>query len=240
MGEGAAVTARGLAVGHHAVAVVDGIEVDVAPGQLLCLMGTNGCGKSTLLKTLAGLLAPVGGAVAVLGRTPPAPPERVAYLSQHPGASTTLPLRVGDVVAMGRYAHLGLFRRASAADRAACDEAMERLDIGRLRDRPLLELSGGQRQRAHLAQAVARRADLLLVDEPTAGLDPASRERWTAVVRSELERGAAVVMATHDLADAEGADTVMLLAHRVIAVGPPATALTDANLRACYGFTERH
>jgi manganese transport system ATP-binding protein len=103
-----------------------------------------------------------------------------------------------------------------------------------------MELSGGQRQRAHLAQALARGADLLLLDEPTAGLDPAGRETFAAAVAAERARGCAVVMSTHDIDDAETADHVLLLAGRIVASGPPAAVLTPDNLRASFGGTGLH
>jgi ABC-type Mn2+/Zn2+ transport system ATPase subunit len=235
-----AVSAAQLAVGYGHHTVIDGIALALPPGGLLCLIGTNGSGKSTLLKTLAGLIAPVSGAVAVLGSTPGAQPARVAYLAQRPASSFTLPIRAADVVAMGRFAHLGLLRRQRALDRDLCVESMRRMGVTSFADRPLLELSGGQQQRVHLAQALARHAEVLLLDEPTAGLDPAGREVFAEAIAAERARGCAVVMATHDLADAEHADVVLLLAARLVAVGSPADVLTDDNLRASFGLTGPH
>jgi ABC-type Mn2+/Zn2+ transport system ATPase subunit len=231
---------RELVAGYDSTVVVDGVDLTLSPGDLLVLMGTNGSGKSTLIKTFAGLLAPIRGRVEVLGQPPGSLPERVAYLAQHPASSFTLPLRARDIVAMGRFAALGLMRRVGSRDRSAVAEAMERLGVDRFADRPLSELSGGQQQRTHLAQALARQADVLLIDEPTASLDAAGRVAVAEAIAGERRRGALVVMATHDLADAEQASTAMLLAHRVIAVGSPQDVLTDAHLRECYGFTERH
>jgi ABC-type Mn2+/Zn2+ transport system ATPase subunit len=229
-----------LCVGYDGHAVVEDISLTLRPGGLLCLIGTNGSGKSTLLKTIAGLLEPIAGEVRVLGASPGEQPARVGYLSQHPARSFTLPLRAADVVAMGRYASLGLVRRQRPDDRRRCAEAIERMGVGEFADRPLMELSGGQRQRAHLAQALARGADLLLLDEPTAGLDPAGRETFAAAVAAERARGCAVVMSTHDIDDAETADHVLLLAGRIVASGPPAAVLTPDNLRASFGGTGHH
>jgi ABC-type Mn2+/Zn2+ transport system ATPase subunit len=117
---------------------------------------------------------------------------------------------------------------------------MERMGVTQFRNKPMHALSGGQQQRVHLAQVLARRADVVLLDEPTAGLDAQGRKAVARMVEEERAAGHCVVMATHDLVDAEPADTVLLLAHRLIAQGPPAEALTDENLRACYGFTDRH
>ena len=229
-----------LAVGFDRHVVVDGITLETGPGGLVVLMGTNGSGKSTILKTLAGLLEPVSGEVRVLGDWPGEHSARVAYLPQHPKSLATLPLRACDVVRMGRYASLGLMGRAGAEDRQAVESAMARMSVTQFRDRPLHALSGGQQQRVHLAQILARNADVVLLDEPTAGLDAQGRKAVARMVQEERDAGHCVVMATHDIADAEPADTVLLLAHRLIAQGAPGDTLTDDNLRACYGFTDRH
>lgn len=230
----------GLAVGYGGHRVVDDVTLTLRPGDLLVLMGTNGSGKSTLLKTMAGLLPPVVGGVRVMGVEPGHRPAEVAYLPQHPGSLETLPLRACDVVAMGRFAKRGLLRRFTAEDRRIVSEAMSRTGTDAFADRALRELSGGQQQRTHLAQVLAREATVLLLDEPTAGLDAAGRRAVTEAIDAERARGAAVVLATHDLADAEHADHVILLAHGIVAQGTPIEALTDEHLRTCYGFTERH
>lgn len=229
-----------LAVGYDRHVVVDGITAALRPGELMVLMGTNGSGKSTILRTLAGLIEPVAGECLVLGDWPGRNARRVAYLPQHPASLATLPLRARDVVMMGRYPSLGLVRRAGDSDRVAVDEAMARMSVTVFRDKPLHALSGGQQQRVHLAQVLARKADVLLLDEPTAGLDAQGRKAVARMVEEERAAGRCVVMATHDLVDAEPADTVLLLAHRLIAQGPPGDTLTDEKLRACYGFTDRH
>ena len=229
-----------LAVGYHRHAVVDHVNATAGPGSLIVLMGTNGSGKSTILRTLAGLLEPISGDVSVLGDMPGTHHARCAYLPQHPASLTTLPLRARDVVAMGRFPRLGIVKRMSAVDRTAIHDAMVRMSVHPFQDKPLHALSGGQQQRVHLAQVLAREADVLLLDEPTAGLDAQGRNAVARVISEERAKGRAVVLATHDLSDAEPADHVILLAHHVIAQGAPNDVLTDDNLRACYGFTDRH
>lgn len=236
----ALIHAEDLAVGYDRHVVVDDITLDVHPGGLVVLMGTNGSGKSTILRTLAGLLEPVSGDVRVLDEWPGGRAERVAYLPQHPKSLATLPLRASDVVRMGRFARLGLIGRATKEDDEAVETAMARMSVLQFRDKPLHALSGGQQQRVHLAQILARNADVVLLDEPTAGLDAQGRKAIARMVQEERDAGHCVVMATHDLADAEPADTVLLLAHRLIAQGPAGDVLTDENLRATYGFTDRH
>ncbi|MEO5975416.1 MAG: ATP-binding cassette domain-containing protein, partial [Ilumatobacteraceae bacterium] len=165
------IATHSLSVGYDRRQVVGNMTFDLVPGNLMVLIGTNGSGKSTLLKTLAGMLAPISGSVSLLGHKPGALPARVAFLPQHPVSSHTLPLRAEDVVGMGRFAHLGLIKRSTQADRIIVDESMLRTGVNDFAKLPLRLLSGGQQQRTHLAQVLARRAEVLLLDEPTAGLD---------------------------------------------------------------------
>ena len=236
----ATISADHLCVGYGKHPVVEGVMLDMYPGELLVLIGTNGSGKSTLLKTLAGLIHPVHGELHVLGQHAGQLPTRVAYLPQHPVSSHTLPLQVRDVVTMGRFAHLGLFKRTSSSDRAIVNSAMQRTGINEQASKPIRDLSGGQQQRTHLAQVLAREAEILLLDEPTAGLDINGRKLVAELIAGERARGVTVVMATHELADAEQATSVMLLAQRVVSMGPPQEALRDEYLRECFGFTQPH
>ncbi len=208
--------------------------LELPPGCLLALIGPNGSGKSTLITAIAGLLVPAAGDLEVEGRWPPARGS-VAAVFQSAPLHAGLPLSVERLVATGRDPHLGLWRRRRADDRRAVREAMERLDIGAIAGRQLAELSGGQRQRARVAQALATEAPVLLLDEPTAGLDLPSRERILAVLDDERRRGTTVVLASHDLAEARRADRVLLLDGEVIADGQPAHVLTDRRIAATYG-----
>lgn len=236
----ATISADHLCVGYGKHPVVEGVMLDMHPGELLILIGTNGSGKSTLLKTLAGLIHPVHGDLHVLGQHAGQLPTRVAYLPQHPVSSHTLPLQVRDVVTMGRFAHIGLFKRTSSSDRDIVSLAMQRTGIDEQAYKPIRDLSGGQQQRTHLAQVLARGAEILLLDEPTAGLDINGRKLVAELIAAERARGVTVVMATHELADAEHATAVMLLAQRVVSIGPPQEALRDEYLRECFGFTQPH
>ena len=234
------ISADHLCVGYGKHPVVEGVMLDMHPGELLVLIGTNGSGKSTLLKTLAGLIHPVHGDLHVLGQHAGQLPTRVAYLPQHPVSSHTLPLQVRDMVTMGRFAHLGLFKRTSSFDRDIVSSAMQRTGIDEQASKPIRDLSGGQQQRTHLAQVLAREAEVLLLDEPTAGLDINGRTLVAELIAAERARGVTVVMSTHELADAEQATAVMLLAQRVVSMGPPQEALRDEYLRECFGFTQPH
>ena len=229
-----------LAVGYSKFPIVNDISLNMRPGELLVLIGTNGSGKSTILKTMAGLLQPINGQLKILGSAAGSLPKRVAYLPQHPVSTHTLPLRVRDVVAMGRFAHLGLFKKPTTHDNQIVDNSMHRTGIDSQANNPIRDLSGGQQQRTHLAQVLTRQAEVLLLDEPTAGLDINGRKLVAELIASERARGVTVVMATHELQDADNANTVMLLAQRVVSLGAPEVALRDEYLRECFGFTQPH
>jgi ABC-type Mn2+/Zn2+ transport system ATPase subunit len=232
----AALRTDGLAVGHEGVVVVDGLSLRLEPGQTLAVLGTNGSGKSTLVTTVVGLLAPIAGGIEVLGGSPGSAPARVAHLGQTNSNGFVLPLRAGDVVAMGRFAARGLLGRMRARDRRLVRDAMERMGVAHLAEAPLGVLSGGQRQRVHIAQALAWEADLIVLDEPTSGLDVAGRELLETALEVERARGAAVVVCTHDIADALTAERVLLLARRVVACGPPAEVLVREALMETFGL----
>jgi ABC-type Mn2+/Zn2+ transport system ATPase subunit len=236
---GPAVMAERLCIGYSDRAVVTDLSFGLPTGTVLALVGTNGSGKSTLLKTIVGLLEPVTGRLEVLGSKAGGSPKRLAYLSQFRSSGFVLPLRVRDVVRMGRFANHGLFGRMRRDDQLLVGDALERMGITHLADRSLSELSGGQQQRTYLAQVLARRADLLVLDEPTAGIDAAGRELYEAVIDEERQRGAAIVVATHDIGEAERAEQVVLLAGRVVAQGSPPDVLTADNLLDAFGISLR-
>jgi ABC-type Mn2+/Zn2+ transport system ATPase subunit len=230
------ISARGLAVGFGRSVVVAGIDVEVRSGGSLALVGTNGSGKSTLIKTLVGLLPQAGGSLTVLGRAPGRAPRRMAYLAQFHDAGSILPIRVIDIVRMGRYPALGHTGRLGAEDHELIVKGMELMGITHLTQAPMRSLSGGQLQRVYLAQVLARRADLIVLDEPTAGIDAGGRELYLDAFAAELRRGAAIVTATHDIAEAVEYDQVLLLARRVVALGPGREVLTPDQLMETFGI----
>jgi ABC-type Mn2+/Zn2+ transport system ATPase subunit len=233
---GPALSTCDLCVGYDATPVVEHLDITVPQGQSLALVGTNGCGKSTLLKTIVGLLAPVSGSIEVLGDQPGKHPRSVAYLGQFHAARFVLPLQALDVVRMGRFASLGLFRRFGAEDDRLVRAAMEHFEVTPFAGQPLRSLSGGQQQRVHLAQLMARHADVLVLDEPTVGLDLSGRERYRQMFDQAQARGASVITATHDIAEASTCDQVVLLSRRVVAQGAPADVLTADNLLTTFGI----
>jgi ABC-type Mn2+/Zn2+ transport system ATPase subunit len=238
-GDGSAIAARDLSVGYGGVPLVPDIDLLVPARSSLALVGTNGSGKSTLLRTIVGLLPVVAGSLVVLGTPPGRSPRRLAYLGQFHASGFILPLRAVEVVRMARYPERGLLGRLSSEDHDLVHWAMETMGVASLAGAPLRSLSGGQQQRVYLAQALARRADLIVLDEPTAGLDAGGRERYLEAFAGELTRGAAIVTATHDIGEAIEYDQVLLLARRVVALGPGADVLTPDRLLETFGILVR-
>jgi ABC-type Mn2+/Zn2+ transport system ATPase subunit len=234
-----AIRATRVAVGYADHPVVSGIDLEVAGRTSLALVGTNGSGKSTLLRTLVGLLPVVGGSLEVLGTRPGRAPGRLAYASQAHASGFVLPLRAIEIVRMARFPNRGLVGRLTSEDHDLVAWAMRTMGIDGAAKEPLRSLSGGQQQRVYLAQVLARRADLIILDEPTSGLDAGGRERYLEAFAGELARGAAIVTATHDIAEAIEYDQVLLLARRVVALGPGAEVLTADRLLETFGILVR-
>lgn len=242
MNESMDITASGIVAGYGAGPdVVRGISLTARAGRVTTLLGPNGCGKSTLLRTMSRLLVPRSGRVEVGGAdvhrlSARDSARRVAVLPQHPVAPAGL--TVGELVARGRHPHRPRWRGASALDRAAVAEALERTGTAALADCDVSRLSGGQRQRAWLAMAVAQDTPVLLLDEPTTYLDPAHAIEMLELVRGLAADGRTVVMVLHDLAlaAAYSDDVAVLKDGVVLAAGGPRDSITPVLLADAYGL----
>jgi iron complex transport system ATP-binding protein len=229
------VEARRLSVGRAGTPVLADVDLTVAAGERLALVGPNGGGKTTLLRALAGLDPPLGGRVTWNGEPLPAGAERVRRVGVLFQAEGAAPFKVRDLVALG----LGLDGPPSSRHGALVTDALARMDLGALADRPCANLSGGEWQRAAVARALVAGPRLLLLDEPTNHLDPARRAGLLDLLE-RLRGQVAVVLATHDLDCAAGCDRVALLAHgRMAAIGPPAAVLTPDRLVDSLGVRVR-
>lgn len=231
------IQAKDLTIGYKDEVIVPSITFELKQRQSLALVGTNGSGKSTLLKTLVGLLPKISGELSVMGLPPEQSIRRLSYLSQFHSNGFILPLCAVDVVRMGRYAEHGLLGKLNSADLDIIHDSMKRMGIEALSEKPLRSLSGGQQQRVFIAQTLARQADILILDEPTAGLDAGAQEIYQQAVRDELCRGASVVIATHDIQEAMDCTLAMLLAHKVIAYGCGSEVITPQALLETFGIT---
>jgi iron complex transport system ATP-binding protein len=211
---------------------------------MVAILGPNGAGMSTLLKLLLGVLEPRRGTAEYEG-VPAARWEaverarRVGVLPQH--EEPAFPVSVGELVGMGRYPHLGRWRRPGARDRAAVRSALERCRVAELAERPFATLSGGERQRARLARALAQEPEALALDEPTASLDVAHEMEIWEILREEAAAGRAVLLTTHHLnLAARYADRLVLIDRgRVAASGRPDEVLTADTVSAVYGWPVR-
>ncbi|MFD8568426.1 zinc ABC transporter ATP-binding protein AztA [Streptomyces sp. NPDC059639] len=214
-----------LDAGYPGRPVLRQLGADIPDLAMTALVGPNGSGKSTLLGVLAGVIRATSGQLRYAEGRPP------AFVPQRGAVGDALPLTARQTVEMGRWGERGLWRRPTSYDRSVVDSAMERLGVAGLGARQLGELSGGQRQRVLIAQGLAQESDLLLLDEPTTGLDPEARERITALLTELVADGTTVVQATHDLTAARSADTCLLLSDgRLVAQGPPEHLLTPTAL----------
>ncbi len=229
---------RGFRAGYSASEIkVHDASVALARGSMTALVGPNGAGKSTLLKGILGL-TPVHDAAAVrfFGEPFERVRERVAYLPQRSEIDWNFPATAADVVAMGLYRRLGLFRRVGRSARAEAREALALVGLADAADAPGGELSGGQRQRVLVARALVQRAELLLLDEPFANVDEVT-EHTIARVLQDLRRrdGVTVLAVHHDLGTVRALfEDAVLFNARVLAHGPAGPTLADAPVARAY------
>ena len=235
----ALVSLANASVSLGARTVVADISLTIASGEIVALLGPNGAGKTSLLRAALGLIQLSAGQARLGGVDPRALSARdralrAAYLPQRP--QSIWPVSVEHLIALGRYAYGAAPDRLSLEDQAAVEAALKACALEALRTRRMDEISGGEKARAHLARALAQQAPLLVLDEPTAGLDPAQALAVADVMRGHIANGAAI-LSTHDVAlAARTAHRVLLLRQgRIVAEGAPEAALTSDALETAYG-----
>ena len=221
------------------------VSLDVAPGTLHALIGPNGSGKSTLMRLLLGVLRPQTGSVRFEGRVLAEWPRRelarrIGVVAQH--EESAFPMTVREMVGLGRYPHLGSWRRESAADRTAIAHALDRCEVADLAARSINTLSGGELQRVRIARALAQEPRTLVLDEPTASLDIAHEMAiFELLAALSADDGVTIVIVTHNInLAARYADSLLLLSRgAAAAIGSPAEVLERERLEAVYGWPLR-
>jgi len=217
--------------------VLEKIAFDVRPAEFVGLVGPNGAGKTTLLKVVLGLVPAIHGRIEVLGHPPGAAPwPGIGYVPQRQAIPATFPASVTEVALMGRLRGLGVGGRARAADREAAATAVARVGLAEHAQRPVGTLSGGQQRRALLAQALAADRRLLILDEPTLGLDlPGEHAFYALLRRLQTDLGLAVVAVSHDLVALAGeCDRLLCINRRMHVHGNPDDVIHSHAIQEAY------
>jgi ABC-type Mn2+/Zn2+ transport system ATPase subunit len=240
--QGTAIALRDVTFSYDGRPALIDVTLEVPFRSFTALIGPNGAGKSTVLRLLLGLQRPEKGVVEVLGGRPGQVGQPIGYVPQRIRLPTGFPLSVHEVVLMGRYGRLGIGRRPGAEDRGRVRQALERVSMVELEQERFGDLSGGQQQRVLIARAICAEPRLLILDEPTVGLDPAAQARfYTLVCDLQREEGLTLLCASHDLDVVSAhADHVILLDRTVRAAGPPNVVLGSRALEHSYGFPPPH
>lgn len=213
------------------------ISFRIPKGVLVGIIGPNGAGKSTLLKSTLRLVQPVSGKIDILGENSFAKiRNKVAYVPQRGSVDWDFPITAFEVVLMGRYGQLGLFRRPRKADKEAAFRALERVGMLPFADRQIGQLSGGQQQRLFIARSLVQNADLYFLDEPFTGVDLTTEKSMIEILKTEAQKGKTVFVVHHDLPTVEQYfDWVILLNTRLVAAGPVVDVFTKENLSYAFG-----
>jgi len=225
-----------LSVSYHKKPVLWGVDLQIPRGSLVGIYGPNGAGKSTLLKAALALLPLQSGYVKILGRDVREGTKQCGYIPQRESIDWDFPVTVRDVVMMGRYGKLGMFRRPRKKDRQVVNDSIERLGLSPYADRQIANLSGGQQQRTFLARALAQDCEIYLMDEPFSAVDAATERVIVELLQEWQAAGKTILVVDHDLESAQRYfHTLLFLNMRVVAYGPTKEVFTPENLHKTYG-----
>lgn len=225
-----------LTVRYQTEPVLWNITTSIPQGTLVAVVGPNGAGKTTFIKSLINIIKPDAGAVSFFGGTYQEHIKRIAYVPQRLSVDWDFPANVLDVVLMGRYAHMGWFKRPSEADYDAAWLALEQVHMTNYAYRHISQLSGGQQQRVFLARALVQNADLYVMDEPFMGIDMSTEHTIVEILKTLRNQGKTIIVVHHDLQTLQDYfDWLLLLNVKLIACGPIQEVLHAENLHATYG-----
>ena len=231
-----AVSVQNLTLAYGQDVVLWDLSFELPVGNLIGIIGPNGAGKSTLLKAMMGLIPPYSGEVRMLGKAHKSLSGQVAYVPQRESVDWDFPASVEEVVMMGRYGRLGLFKRPGRKDRELVEEALNAVEMLPYRKQQIGALSGGQQQRVFVARALAQEASLYLMDEPFAGVDARSETLIFTLLRELTKKGKTLVIVFHNLhTAAKHFDWLVLVNKKLMAVGPTSSVFNTQNLQATYG-----
>jgi manganese transport system ATP-binding protein len=227
-----------VCVDYNGTVALYDADLSLPAGCICGLVGMNGAGKTTLFKALTGFVRPSHGRIRINGLTVLAAQQdqAVAYVPQSEGIDCNFPISVWDVVMMGRYGSMNVLRWPRQSDRVAVRDALQRVDLLDLAQRPIGALSGGQRKRAFLARAIAQRASVLLLDEPFNGVDVRTEQLMAQLFLQFRQEGRTILISTHDLGHIrEFCDLVVLINRTVLAYGETSAVFTPENLARTFG-----
>ena len=225
-----------LTVSYDKKPVLWGIDLDVPAGALCGIIGPNGAGKSTLIKSIMGLVPTSSGYVKILDDELKKIRKRVSYVPQRESVDWDFPASVLDIVQMGRYGRVGLFKRLKKADKDAALDALRQVGMEGFKGRQISQLSGGQQQRVFLARALCQEADIYLMDEPFAGVDAATEKAIIEVLRNLASNGKTIIVVHHDLQSVETYFSWLIMLNlRLVAAGPTKEVFNEQFLTETYG-----
>ena len=230
-----AIEISNLTVSYGPVPALLDVSVKIPEGSLVGIIGPNGSGKSTFIKAILGFVKPDVGEVKIFGQSAERAKGRVAYVPQRGSVDWDFPITVREVAMMGRYGSVPWYRDFSRHDYQIANEALEKVRMSEFADRQIGQLSGGQQQRVFMARAMAQGAEILLLDEPFAGVDAATERAILDVLSQTKKAGRTLLVVHHDLTTAaEYFDRLLLLKQRLFAYGPPQAVLHPRLLSEVY------
>ncbi|GAA0877103.1 ABC transporter ATP-binding protein [Algoriphagus jejuensis] len=234
--ENAILEIHDLTVSYDQNPVLWNVDLSLPAGNLVGILGPNGAGKSTLIKAIMGLITPTSGYVKVFDKPLNDVRARISYVPQRESVDWNFPASVLDVVMMGTYGKLGLFRRPGKREKTLAMKCLDQVGMSGFVDRQISQLSGGQQQRVFIARALAQEADLYLMDEPFAGVDMATETAIFQLLQEMTAAGKTVIVVHHDIHSAMNFfDWLIMLNLHLVASGPKETVMNEEMLRKTYG-----
>lgn len=231
-----ALEVKNISASYRKNTVLRDVSFQVETGSMVGIIGPNGAGKSTLIKTLLELHPALTGESLFFGQSLKNVKRRIGYVPQRGSVDWDFPTDALDVVCMGLYGHIGLFKRPSRGDREKAMEALQKVGMEDFAKRQISQLSGGQQQRVFLARALVQEADLYFMDEPLAGVDAATEKAIMTILKELMKSGRTVLVVHHDLQTVENYfNHVLFLNQKVIAYGETKTTFTQENIINAYG-----